>query len=75
MTNLSLVSIEDIVDELKNRYDHFVFSGIKELDKDRNGRLFTERKWHGNSAACCGLCHQLQQVITNQHFEDSKIVE
>ena len=65
--DLSLVSIDEIIDELNKRYDHFIFSGIQVRGEDD---LVTRRSWKGNSATCQGLCFQTQYFINKEVFDN-----
>lgn len=74
---LSLIPTEQLIDELDKRFCHFVFSGCqvltgKEGSKEES-KIFTMRKWNGNSATCIGLCGMLQVVITDAHLNKNEL--
>jgi hypothetical protein len=74
--DLSLVPIELIIDELAKRYEHFVFSGVQVLSgSGEDGKIFTVRKWGGNSHTCIGLCGMLSVVITDEHMRNNQLEE
>ena len=72
-TELSLVSISDILDELDRRLDHWVFSG----EQLRNtASSFKVRRWNGNTTACSGMAANLQTAIYDQDVEtDDDLLE
>ena len=53
-----------LIDELLNRYDHCIFSGIKVLN-ERRGDSTNIRRFHGNHVVCAGMCTSLGHVITH----------
>ena len=67
-TDLSLVSIDDLILEIDRRYDFWVFSGLQ-IRSQQGSQILTTRKWKGNSATCAGLCSQLQVVIFDHHLD------
>lgn len=77
MTDLSLVPVDVLIDELDKRFCHFVFSGCQVLSgkegSKEDSKIFTMRKWNGNSATCIGLCGMLQVVITDAHLQSNKL--
>jgi len=63
---LALTPTDDIIKELGNRYEHFVFSGMQTAIGGKD-KILTTRKWQGNSATCIGLAHMLTNVIYDDH--------
>jgi hypothetical protein len=59
---LKLISTDDLIHEIMDRFDHAVFSGIQIGVRSKDDYL-TIRKWFGNSATAAGLCSQLQHAI------------
>lgn len=68
--DLSLVSMDDLINEINKRFDVWIFSGMQ--IRDRDTKIATLRKWRGNSATCSGLASQLQIVIADKYFNDEK---
>lgn len=60
--DLSLIPLEDILEEVNRRYDMWIFSGIQLRSRAAN-EIFTIRKWRGNSATCAGLASQMEIAI------------
>ena len=58
--NLQLTSTLEIVQELKNRFDHFALVGMKD-----RGRGIEEifKEYSGNSHTCMGLCDDIKDTI------------
>jgi len=72
MTDLSLIPLNDIIKELDNRFEHWIFSGIQtHIGKDDN--VFTVRQWNGNSATCSGLASMIQITIFNNHMDKNEL--
>lgn len=71
MIDLSLVPTDDLIITLLERFDHSVFSGIRE-NADGKGNHLVLRKWKGNSETCCGLATQLGVVITTITISESE---
>lgn len=69
MSDLSLISTDDLFEELVNRFDHLVISGIKYTKSD--GEYMVMRKWSGNRHTCLGLLTVLSQKIANKEIENS----
>ena len=72
--NLELILLDDLITELGNRFEHFVFSSMQTKIGGED-KILTFRKWKGNPATCCGLCSQLQIVITNKQLEENELTE
>ena len=69
MSDIQLISTKDLIDEVMNRFDHAVFSGMRVGSQGRDS--YTARRWLGNKATCSGLCSQLQYVI-NKVSDDTE---
>jgi hypothetical protein len=67
--DLSLLSVEVLLEEIKKRYDCFVFSGIQLRGGDRT---MTSRKWSGNHMIASGLVSQLQIAIYDKSQEEAE---
>jgi len=65
MQDLTLVSLDDLLEEINKRFDIWVFSGMQ-LRGRESQEIVTMRKWRGNSATCVGLASQLQFIINDQ---------
>lgn len=68
--DLSLVSMDNLINEINKRFDFWIFSGMQIRDQD--SKIVTLREWRGNSATCAGLASQLQIVIADQYFNNEK---
>jgi hypothetical protein len=75
-TDLSLVPMDVIFEELGKRYDNFVFCGmaVRRENEDGTGNIYNERFYHGNNAACLGLMEQMKFFLCHKHFFDSEEV-
>lgn len=74
MNDLSLVSIDNIITELSNRYEHFIFSGMQTGIGGKD-KILTTRKWGGNSATCVGLASMLAGVISSDHLSRNELTK
>lgn len=72
--DLSLVPYEDLLKELDNRFEHWVFSGVKIGLGGQNGvgNILTVRKWSGNSATCSGLASMMPVAIYDSQMQDDE---
>lgn len=70
--DLALVSIDDLMEELNKRFDIWIFSGMQ-LRDNAEQKIFTMRKWRGNSATCAGLASQLQIACYDTHVDCDEI--
>ena len=66
--DLSLVLLEDILNELKKRYETYIFCYSNTLDKDTEE---TAHHFHGGKTACIGLAEQLKHGLLNNYEDDS----
>ena len=78
MSDIKLITTDDLIKELLNRFDHAVFAGcrVKELGKGVDGTkgdIQTLRRWFGNSYTCAGLSSSLQRTILKD-FSDREDV-
>ncbi len=67
MTDLSLILLEDILNELKKRYEAYIFSYKNSLDKDTEE---TAHHFHGGKTSCIGLVEQFKHGLLND-YDDS----
>ena len=63
MSDITLISTRDLVEELLDRFDHAVFAGIKVVSTKEVSPIQTFRRWVGNSYTCSGICAGLNQTI------------
>ena len=61
MQDLSLVLTDDLIEALKNRYDHFIFSGVKL--KSSQGKDWYHTEFNSNYPICLGLCEIVKDDI------------
>jgi len=62
VTQLELMSDEELLKELEERFDHYIFSGLRVCDKKGNNLT---REWFGDEFVARGLA---MEII--QHVED-----
>jgi len=65
--NLSLVTSQDLVEELNNRFDAFICIGVVYKDGERASHTFN---YSGDSNTCLGLCNRLSFLINDDSEED-----
>lgn len=69
MKNLDLVSTEDILDELQNRFDHSLFYGYREkLANVGADNAEGTYRYSGNTDMILGLCERLKFIVFNQNI-------
>lgn len=61
---LALVSSDDLINELLNRYDHAVFGAFEDLP---DGKTCYISRWKGNSGTAAGLCTKIMDSIWVDH--------
>lgn len=62
--DLGLMPVEALITALEQRFDHFVFSGIKLGGEGRND--LEHRRYHGHSVYCAGLAVGLVRYIQDE---------
>lgn len=69
--DLSLVPVNDLVEELINRHDHIVLIGAK---VENNGEIKSMRRWRGNSYTCSGMAQCMSMQILDSLFQQEKSI-
>ena len=73
MNDLTLVSEEDLIQELFSRNDHSVFMAIKITKETTEASdIINLRRWKGNTYTCVGLCDSLSKSILNEYESKEK---
>jgi hypothetical protein len=67
--NLSTVSSNDLIQELVNRHDSIIISGIKL--QDNKGNYLSLRRFNGNRLHCLGMLEVMKNIISNAEINDS----
>jgi hypothetical protein len=60
--SLNLLPTQEILNELKCRFDHMVFKGLRQK-ADKEKRDVAMFDWYGEHAVCLGLCEQIKHDI------------
>jgi len=71
MTDLSLVSIEAMVDEIQRRYEHIIVGAVR---KRHDKQLDLYHHFDGDTAQVVFLCEMIKLKILDEHedkLEDS----
>jgi len=71
MTDLSLISTDELIEALSVRYDAFIFCG-QQVGMGGPDKIVTTRKWQGNSATCAGLASQIQIAVYDILCEETE---
>ena len=66
-SNLELVSLDDIAEELEKRFDAFVLHGTKRT-REKEDTFFAH--WHGGIPTSVGLCEVLKRRLFDRLKED-----
>ena len=74
MTDLQLIGTKEILEELKSRFEHMVFAGVKTHVHKENDSV-TVRRYSGNLTVCRGLCSELETDIADEHKRQEKAIE
>lgn len=68
MEDLNLIPTDDLLREVSNRFEHFVFAGYA----SNAGKNYTRRIYKGNFVVCCGLCDTVKSIVLSD-FEANRI--
>ncbi len=68
MTDISLYSEDELIDELIRRSDAVVFARRKVLTE--TGKTERRRVWAGDKDACIGLCHGVIGSLMKDIWKD-----
>ena len=71
MNDLSLVSLDDLLNEVFSRFDGFVCMGVQKATKPNIDIYF--RRWSGGSATCLGLCSLLELELKKDYDKDEEL--
>ena len=71
MTNLSLIPLDDLLNEVSNRFDGFIYMGVQSNTKSNLDTY--HRSWAGGSATCLGLCDLLHGIIEKDYDTNKEI--
>ncbi len=66
--DVKLASTEELVTELKDRFEHLVIGGIRTGVKTKDD-IVTLRRWKGDCSVCSGLC---SQIVTDVNLANRK---
>ena len=66
MTEISLASTQELIDELKSRHDGMIFCGVNFLDI--KGKHDIKHFVHGNKFVCGFLANMLSTMIYNSEI-------
>lgn len=69
--DVKLTSTDDLIAELKSRYEHIVIGAIRTAVKVP-GDMVTVRNWKGDYTVCVGLCSQLEADINDANYKAEK---
>lgn len=70
--DLSLVPYEELLKELDNRFEHWVFSGAKNINSSGGIKSMTVRRWGGNSMICSGLASMMSVAVYDESMENDE---
>jgi len=63
---LELVSTDDLLSELKNRFDAYIFHAIrKKYDDNKSDRY--QSSWDGGGVLCIGLWETLKKTLMEEY--------
>lgn len=71
MVSLDLIPSKDLIDELMRRYDHAVFTGLKE-NIGMRGQHYITRRWTGEQTMCSGMCSQMEIIMAHAKIQQEK---
>lgn len=73
MIDLELVSTDDLVGELKNRFDNFVVAGQKHISGQNSTRYMGFKS--DNPLAAIGLCTALEHIMLTDLEDEADNME
>lgn len=71
MNDIKLLPTDDLINELLERFDHALFTGMQ-ININSQGEHITVRKWKGNYATTAGLASQVIHRINNVAYEEGR---
>ena len=69
--DLSLVSLDDLINELAKRVDCFIVAYYQVLEVKREGQCRLVRKWKGNAMTCAGMATAISHAIIRNWHEST----
>jgi len=69
MSDLQLVPVEDLVDELKTRFDAVVVAGVQHNGRPKPDRYYF---YHGGFATELGLTELLKEEILGEFYDNEE---
>ncbi len=70
MNELSLVSTEDLMTEVTQRFNASIFMGVQSKTKHNQDTYY--RRWSGGDATCIGLVKLLGRIIENDYLKETE---
>lgn len=67
--DLSLVPLDDMIAEIKKRFDAFIFHAVKRTRKHEDSFI---TRWEGGQPACRGLCNLMMRRLDERLEADEK---
>lgn len=68
MTEISLISTEDLMTEVMGRFSGSIFMGVQSRTKHNQDTYY--RRWSGGDAVCIGLTDLLGEIIKNDYLKE-----
>ena len=65
-------STEDLLDELRDRFQHCIFAGCKDVPDEK---MAYKRSYKGNVATCCGLATLTVALMARDWEEQSEEIK
>ena len=66
---IHLIATDELLDELNNRFDCYIFAGRKPSEETRS-RDDIYSRWQGDLIQSCGLCSLIEHEIMEEFLED-----
>ena len=70
--DMSLIPTQDVLNELKSRFEHMVFKGQR---KENDGKSVAMFDWRGEHAICLGLLAEVGHDILKDKDETTEKLE
>ena len=69
--DLSLVPIQDLQEEIVNRFDHVVITCRKDFPNEKK----FSRRWKGDYQVCVGLCWEIASMISDEKLDKENKID
>ena len=74
MLDLKLIPLDDLIDELRDRFDSVIISGLRKNYESKDSENYTHR-FKGSYTTNLGLCELMKDTLKDDFYETSVAIE